>query len=282
MSGINRKNARDLLSHLIAQLSDPPKGYKQYEGLYDNAPTPGRQGRHCVAVRDLIFSSMRDEVFKTFSTSNSMPWQEMIRSNAGDIYKGERGVYLHIIEGRDNKWRFFVGQAEDMSYRVRRQDQNFRYRRDKPSFHHFAMHNSRWDYFFVLAVLPPGPTAAGFSRREQALLLNMLQMWCTLLFSTVQISTMAQWHEYGVKSLNIGRPWFGLNLECPLDKGGPVKYVNWGQFLNRSDDPLANDFLLEMSNRKQEPTQGPGFVFGLMVGAVAAVLIISAWRPRST
>lgn len=99
-----------------------------------------------------------------------------IRSKAGDISQPQRGVYLHMIEDMDNTWRFYVGQAENMSTRIRRQHQNLRYRRNNPSLHNFAMQNSRWDHFVILAVLPLGPTAAGFSQQEQALLLNMLEM----------------------------------------------------------------------------------------------------------
>ena len=102
-----------------------------------------------------------------------------------------------MIEGVDNNWRFYVGQSDNMSFRIRRQHQNFRYRRDNPSFHNFAMQKSRWDHFVILAELPPGPTAAGFTHQEQGLLLNLLEMWCALLFCTLQPSTMAEWHQFG-------------------------------------------------------------------------------------
>ena len=97
-----------------------------------------------------------------------------IRSKAVDISKSQRGICLHIIEGTDNKLRLFVGQSDNISFRIRRQHQNFRYRRDNPSFHNYAMQNSCWDYFVILAVLPTGPTALGFTKQEQGLLLNML------------------------------------------------------------------------------------------------------------
>ncbi|KAK7701716.1 hypothetical protein SLS64_010164 [Diaporthe eres] len=242
MSAISRKNSRDLLSHLVAQLSDPPSRYERYKGLYDVGPTPRREGRDVAAIRNLLFTSMRTEVFEIFSAPNLKPKAETIKSKAGDISKPQRGVYLHMIEGRDNRWRFYVGQSDNVSFRIRRQHQNFRYRRDNPSFHNYAMQDSRWDHFIILAVLPPGPTAAGFSPKEQTLLLNMLEMWCALLFSTLQPSIMAQWHEYGAAA-GSGRPRAGLNLNCPLDQGGPVKFVNWRHALSESEDPLANAYV---------------------------------------
>lgn len=188
-----------------------------------------------------------------------------------------------MIEGRDNKWRFYVGQSDNVSFRIRRQHQNFRYRRDNPSFHNYAMQDSRWDHFIILAVLPPGATAAGFSPKEQALLLNMLEMWCALLFSTLQPSIMAQWHEYGAAD-GSGRPWAGLNLNCPLDQGGPVKFVNWRHALSESEDPLANAYVVDVLDRKRELTTNRGLVYGLMVGVILAVCLASLsgsqGRPR--
>lgn len=32
-----------------------------------------------------------------------------IRLKSGDISKAQRGVYLHIIEGADGQWRFYIG-----------------------------------------------------------------------------------------------------------------------------------------------------------------------------
>lgn len=76
MSAISRKNARDLLSHLVAQLSDPPRGYERYKGLYDVDPTPRREGRDVAAIRNLLFTSMRTEVFEIFSAPNLKPKAE--------------------------------------------------------------------------------------------------------------------------------------------------------------------------------------------------------------
>lgn len=73
MSAINRKNARDLASHLVAQLSDPPRGYERYKGLIDNGRTTRRQGRDADSIRNLLFTSMRTEVFEMFSAPNLKP-----------------------------------------------------------------------------------------------------------------------------------------------------------------------------------------------------------------
>lgn len=76
MSAISRKNARDLLSHLLARLSDPPYGYERYKGLCDLGPTPRRQGHDAMAIRDFLFASMRTEVFEIFSAPNLKPKQD--------------------------------------------------------------------------------------------------------------------------------------------------------------------------------------------------------------
>lgn len=72
-SAINRENARDLLSHLLSVLSSPPLGYERYKKLYDDSPTPRRQGRDLVAIRDLRFTSIRTEVFDIFSAPGLKP-----------------------------------------------------------------------------------------------------------------------------------------------------------------------------------------------------------------
>lgn len=212
-----------------------------------------------------------------------------IKSKAGDISKPQRGVYLHMIEGRDNTWRFYVGQSDNLPARIRRQHQNFRYRRDNPSFHYHALQNSRWDHFIVLAVLPPEPTAAGFSPKEQALLLNMLDMWCALLFCTLQPDAMAKWHLDGARA-GAGRPWVGLNFACPLDEGEPVGYVDWRDVLSESEDPLARSYVVNVLDRRRqltpgrESTPGPGLMYGLMVCVIVVCIISlsgSQGRPRA-
>lgn len=202
-----------------------------------------------------------------------------IRIKAGDISKPQRGVYLHMIEGLDGTWRFLVGQSENMSFTIRRQHQNFRYRRDNPSLHSYAMQNSCWDHFVLLAVLPPSPTAAGFSQAEQGLLLNMLEMWCALLFCTLQPGELAHWHEYGAAAAS-GKPWAGLNLACPLDHGRPGKYVNWRHGLGESDDSLARAYVVEVLDRKRDVTPARGFVYGVMITVVASVLIVTLSGPQ--
>lgn len=179
-----------------------------------------------------------------------------------------------MIEGLDGKWRFYVGQSDNVSFRIRRQHQNFRYRRDNPSLHSFAMQNSRWDHFVILAVLPPDPTAAGFSQSEQGLLLNLLEMWCALLFCTLQPTTMAQWHDYGARA-GVGKPWLGLNLNCPLDHGGPAKFFNWRHALSESEDPLAQSYVIEVLDGRRASTPARGVAYSLVLGTMLVICIVS-------
>lgn len=85
MAAIKRETARDVLSNLLSKLSDPPwgfhyQGYPRYQGLFHVdgiLKTPRRPGRDIVAIRDLLFSSMCDEVFEIFAEPNLKPNQEM-------------------------------------------------------------------------------------------------------------------------------------------------------------------------------------------------------------
>lgn len=192
-----------------------------------------------------------------------------IRAKSGDIAKCQRGIYLHIIEGTDNRLRFFIGKSDNMSFHIRRQLQNFRYRRDNPSLHSYAMQQSRWDYFVILAALPPDPTTASFTQQEQGLLLNMLWMSCTLLFRTLQPSTMEDWQ--GEQTTRV--PWTGLNLALPLDHGSEGQYVNWRHALSESEDPLKRAYVTEVLDAKRSGTPlslgdvvlGLGMVFCVVI-----------------
>lgn len=219
---------------------------------------------------------MRDEVFEIFGEPSMKPRNEIIRAKAGDISKTQRGVYLHIIEGTDNRLRLFVGQSDNMSFRIRRQHQNFRYRRDNPSYHTYAMQNSRWDYFVILAVLPPGLGAAGFTQQEQGLLLNILCMWCTLLFCTLQPSTTAEWQGEWKNR----RPWTGLNLACPLDHGVPGQYVNWRHALSESEDLLARSYVGEVLDLKRAVTPPRAVLISLGIVIFVTVWISSLGSSR--
>ncbi|KAG8162186.1 hypothetical protein KVR01_007951 [Diaporthe batatas] len=286
MSAINRENARDVLSNILSNLSTPSwwwsgshyQGYPRYQGLFDIDDTrpSHRPGRDIAAVRDLLFASMRDEVFEIFGEPNMMPRKETLWKKAGDISKAQRGIYLHIIEGTDNRLRFFVGQSDNMSFHIRRQLRNSRYRRENSSLHGYAMQKSRWDYFVILAVLPPGPTAAEFTDQEQALLANILCMWCALLSCTLQPSTMEGWQAGQANRM----PWTGLNLACPLDHGAEGQYVNWRHALSESEDSLKRSYVTEVLDKRRELTPFRGLVLGLGIGVFVAVWIASLRSPH--
>lgn len=124
----------------------------------------------------------------------------------------------------------------------------------------------------MLAVLPPGPIAAGFSQFQQGLLLNMLQMWCTLLLGTLQREAMADWHVYG----DIARPcqWIGLNLACPLHRGEPGKFVNWRETLKESEDPMARDYAVDVLHARRKSTEGMTPAGQIWLGAFVAVFVV--------
>lgn len=164
-----------------------------------------------------------------------------------------------------------------MSFHIRRQLQNFRYRRDNPSLHSYAMQQSRWDYFVILAALPPDPTAAGFTKQEQGLLLNILWMWCTLLFRTLQPSTMEEWQGSQPNKV----PWTGLNLALPLDHGSEGQYVNWRHALSESEDPLKKSYVIDVLDAQRRGTalSVNGLVFGFGIAVFVVIMMASLQSP---
>lgn len=87
------------------------------------------------------------------------------------------------------------------------------------------------------------------------LLLNILEMWCCLMFRTLPPQVLS---EYGIPpkpALGEGSLGVGLNIANPLDHGarGGWETVD----LSTSDDPLVLDYLKELE-RKAYPDYLPG------------------------
>lgn len=155
---------------------------------------------------------------------------------------------MHMIHGRDEKWRLYVGQSVNLRVRIKYQHRDFRHRRDHSSLHTKAMQDSKWDHFLIFAVLPKALPVRLATDEKRALLLNVLEMWCALLFHTLQPQDLAKWcppsHQPSTTPL-----WFGLNMQLPIEHAGGIERKaglswtkHWADVLNTSVDPMAQEY----------------------------------------
>lgn len=160
------------------------------------------------------------------------------------------GVYVNIVRGTDGHDRLYVGQTGRISQRIR-QHMNFRYRRDNKSLHYHAIEHSTWNNYIVLATIPAqsGSRPAWLPENGPELILNILEMWCALMFRTLPRSTLEEWLP-DKKMLAETEQWYGLNLALPLDQGEPeaVQSEDWAAVMRTSSDPLARSYVNEMGH----------------------------------
>lgn len=139
--------------------------------------------------------------------------------------------------------RIYVGQASSLRPRIA-QHLNFRYRRDNPSLHYYALQRSVYNAIGVLAVLP-SPSMGGHAlpgMDDPGLLLNVLEMWMGLVFRSLPVSTLEEWLPGGVSTMKEGKEgvFVGLNIRCPLDQGDSKS--DWID-MSESDDLLVREYL---------------------------------------
>lgn len=148
--------------------------------------------------------------------------------------------------------RIYIGQSNTLNTRIK-QHWSFRYRRDNPSLHYYAMQQSIFDSFTVLATLP-SPGSKGYKSLpgmdQPELVLNVLEMWCCLLFRTLPRQTLEAWlPEHLCKANKLYRgavEGSGLNIAPPLDHGDRSSR-SWVD-LSISADPLILDFVKSCQN----------------------------------
>jgi hypothetical protein len=214
--------------------------------------------------------------------------------NIGGQFNFEsRGIYCDGIYGLDRKTRLYIGQSQNLRYRLS-QHWNFRYRRDNPSLHYHALQQSSFNVYGLLAVLP-SPSMGNHALPGMDcpdLLLNVLEMWMGLAFKCLQRQTMEQWALPGGEGFVEGA--FGaLNIASPLDnrETGGREWVD----LSECEDPLVRDYI-DGGERKRSkevvytrtpstpeqlgPSSSPATLIALV--GVAVTLGIVLWRtsPR--
>lgn len=77
---------------------------------------------------------------------------------------------------------------------------------------------------------------------DPSLLLNVLEMWMSLVFRSLPASILEEWLPDGVSAKKEGKEgvFGGLNIRCPLDQGNSKS--DWID-MSESDDPLVRDYL---------------------------------------
>lgn len=168
---------------------------------------------------------------------------EPLKALGGDLGYYGRAIYLHVVDFADGTTRLYVGQAWNLAARVNKQHADFRYRRDHPSLHNYAVDRSTSDTFVVLAQVRE-------KTERPDLVLNLLEMWMALCFCTLPEETMGAWLGAVAGSGDSGkRKVFGLNVASPLDNADDQASRAAFQLLKESKDAMARDYFWDVTKR---------------------------------
>ncbi|KAF2869754.1 hypothetical protein BDV95DRAFT_576210 [Massariosphaeria phaeospora] len=235
-----QQEAQSILVHILQKLQDPESKYsKKYAKWIE---------RHA-NLDEFLFCCVRPEVWRYLQSGNGS--LDSLKTIGGDLKFEGRAVYLNGVLGLDKRIRTYVGQTNSLRTRVY-QHLNFRYRRDNPSFHYHALQNSTFNIFGVLAVLPSSNLGnhalPGMDCPD--LMLNVLEMWSSLIFRTLQEDTLRAWLPEGTKLRSKGTEHGPLNIAVPLDQGS--KSVREWLDLSKSEDPLLVEYIGHGERKKSQ------------------------------
>jgi hypothetical protein len=250
--------ARIILTHLLTRLSQPKNDDTATNPRYDEYSAWINQ--HSIpTLTTSLYSMIRPQLWTLLSSRLSL---DALKHVGGDLRLETRGaIYFNGILGVDKRLRMYVGQSGNLRQRVA-QHLNFRYRRDHPSLHYYALEWSVYNVFGVCAVLPP-PTSsssslvAGMERSD--LVMNVLEMWMCLVLRSLPSDTLGEWLpddelvDKGRKTAKEGVVG-GLNVATPLDQGVEVKDMPFVD-LSGEVDPAIRDYLREVKRRKDDRQQ---------------------------
>jgi hypothetical protein len=257
--------ARIILTHLLTRLSQPKNDDTATNPRYDEYSAWINQ--HSIpTLTTSLYSMIRPQLWTLLSSSSSSSSHRLcldaLKHVGGDLRLETRGaIYFNGILGVDKRLRMYVGQSGNLRQRVA-QHLNFRYRRDHPSLHYYALEWSVYNVFGVCAVLPP-PTSsssslvAGMERSD--LVMNVLEMWMCLVLRSLPSDTLGEWLpddelvDKGRKTAKEGVVG-GLNVATPLDQGVEVKDMPFVD-LSGEVDPAIRDYLREVKRRKDDRQQ---------------------------
>ncbi|KAG9186786.1 hypothetical protein G6011_09894 [Alternaria panax] len=247
--------ARAILTHLLTLLSNPtPHAATTTTTTHPHTKYSVWINSHSIpALTTSLYSLIRPQLWHLLSTRLSL---DALKSLGGDLRHEGRAIYLNGILGVDKRLRIYVGQSGNLRQRVG-QHLNFRYRRDHPSVHYWALEWSVYNVFGVLALIPPaerhgGMGLAGLERLD--LVMNVLEMWMCLVFRSLPCATLVDWlPDDGLvdKGRRMAKEGVvgGLNVASPLDQGVEGKDMPFVD-LSEETDPVVQEYLREMKRRK--------------------------------
>lgn len=163
----------------------------------------------------------------------------------GDLTSHAPAIYLHLIQLPNGFWYWYIGQAHDVRSRIHQQHRDFRYRRDNPSLHYYAHDRSVHDRFVILANLDDNPRTTTAS--ELRIVLNLLEMWCCLLFRCLPVQTLERWlQDEDFYDVSFDGPVLTLNVASPLDMGDSLASSKAFELLKESNDDLARQYYADV------------------------------------
>jgi hypothetical protein len=224
-----------------------------------------------------------------------------------------RAIYLHLVDlpatsspEESARTYVYIGQAYNTQYRIFNQHVDFRYRRDHPSLHNYAMDRSISDKFVILATLNEACDDA-------PLVINLLEMWCCVMFGTLPGAMLKEWALLGLAPAEGNRRLAvtnnGLNIALPLDTGDEMASKAAFPALRNSKDSLARNYYWDAVRGnlrpkalpaptastapapsparparpayvlvEQKASQLPGFLFGSLITFIVTILIFGPKR----
>ena len=246
--------ARAILTHLLTRLSQLPASSNDNDHPHPYHKFDLWISHHSIStLTQSLYSLIRPQLWHLLSSRLSL---DALKHLGGDLRHEGRAIYLNGILGVDKRLRIYVGQSNNLRVRVA-QHLNFRYRRDHPSLHYYALEWSIYNVFGVLAVLPSGSygnAVPGMDHPE--LMMNVLEMWMCLVFRTLPELTLKGWLPDDVlvdkkrlmaKEGVVG----GLNVASPLDQGVEMKEREFVD-LSEEDDAVIRDYLKEIQRKKDD------------------------------
>ncbi|KAF2447966.1 hypothetical protein P171DRAFT_408576 [Karstenula rhodostoma CBS 690.94] len=202
-----QQEAQHILEHLLTKLQEPHSKYHTRYGKWIQ--------RHPNLV-PFCMDCVRAPVWHALEKGSDY---NAIKCIAGDFPWQTRGIYFDAVllsSDPHAPTRLYIGQSTNLRLRIS-QHQKFRYRRDNPSLHYHALHKSDDNAYGTLIVLPSA--SMGNHRLpgmdNEALLLDVMEMWMCLVFRCLQGETVSTWLPEDVGGAGkLG----ALNVWCPVER----------------------------------------------------------------
>lgn len=124
-------------------------------------------------------------------------------------------------------------------------------------------------------------------------MLNILEMWCCLVFKTLQPRVLREWLPEGLEvgvGMGVGMGVGGLNLAVPLDQGTARAGRGTIKLLEESEDPLVREYYELVRSKGQGSRLGDSYGVAmsgagkvvLAAGAVCAAVLVVRYFMRRT